>query len=111
MTDAGDIRRVFLEAQPTCLLPDAAALLGMSGDKLRGWVDAGEIEGVEMDDVVVVPWAELVSFGMDFWSQEALGAEAAEVIPELLLLADPRCGLRGCRWSRGSGSQRSITRR
>jgi len=40
----------------------------------------------------VLPWAELVSFGMEFWSQEvveeALGAEVAEAIPELLRLAD-----------------------
>jgi hypothetical protein len=39
-----------------------------------------------------VPWAELVSFGMDFWSQEvveeALGAELAEALPELLRLTD-----------------------
>jgi hypothetical protein len=52
----------------------------------------GEIEGVETKEGVLVPWDELVSFGMDFWSQEAvesaLGAEAAEVIPELLRLTE-----------------------
>jgi hypothetical protein len=40
----------------------------------------------------VLPWGELVSFGMDFWSQEvveeALGADVAAVIPELLRLTD-----------------------
>ena len=39
-----------------------------------------------------MPWSELVSFGMDFWSQEvveeALGADLVEVLPELLRLAD-----------------------
>ena len=38
------------------------------------------------------PWAELVSFAMDFWDQAdveaALGAELADVLPELLQLAE-----------------------
>jgi hypothetical protein len=41
---------------------------------------------------MVIPWTELVSFGMDFWSQEvveeALGADVAEALPELLRLTD-----------------------
>ena len=41
---------------------------------------------------MVVPWAELVSFAMDFWDQAdveaALGAELADVLPELLRLDD-----------------------
>ena len=40
----------------------------------------------------MVPWAELVSFGMDFWSQEvvekALGTDAIDLIPELVRLTD-----------------------
>jgi hypothetical protein len=39
-----------------------------------------------------IPWAELVSFGMDLWSQEAveaaLGADLGEAIPELLRLTE-----------------------
>jgi hypothetical protein len=58
---------------------------------VRGWIESGELEGVDSDGGLVLPWAELVSFGMDFWSQEvveeALGA-AADVIPELLRLTD-----------------------
>jgi hypothetical protein len=42
--------------------------------------------------VIVLPWEELVSMAMDFWEQvdveEALGAEVAEALPELLQLAD-----------------------
>lgn len=56
---------------------------------LRAWIEVGELEGVDTDEGLVLPWAELVSFGMDFWSQEvveeALGAEVAKVLPELLL--------------------------
>ena len=59
---------------------------------MRSWVECGEIEGVETDSGLVVPWAELVSFAMDWWSQEtveeALGAEVAEAIPELLRLTE-----------------------
>jgi hypothetical protein len=40
----------------------------------------------------MLSWGELVSFGMDFWPQEAiesaLGADLADAIPELLRLAD-----------------------
>ena len=55
-------------------------------------MESGEVEGIETDEGLVLPWAELVSFGMDFWSQEvveeALGAELAEALPELLQLTD-----------------------
>lgn len=88
---AASIRRLFLEPQPTYTLPEAAALLGMSWREVRDWIEGGELEGVETEDGLRLPWAELVSFGMDFWSQkvveEALGAELAEAIPELLRLA------------------------
>ncbi|HEY0370934.1 MAG TPA: hypothetical protein VGD79_02980, partial [Thermoanaerobaculia bacterium] len=39
-----------------------------------------------------VAWAELVSFGIDLWSQEiveeALGADMADVLPELVRLTE-----------------------
>jgi hypothetical protein len=92
MNDAVKIRQLFFSPQPTYTVREAADMLGMDVDDVRGWMEVGEIEGVETDEGLVVPWSELVSFGMDFWSQEvveeALGAEAAQVIPELLLLAD-----------------------
>jgi DNA-binding ferritin-like protein (Dps family) len=64
----------------------------MSERELRGWVAAGELEGQETRDGLVLPWAELVSFAMSFWDQEeieaALGDDLATAIPELLRLAD-----------------------
>jgi hypothetical protein len=85
------IRRLFLEPKATYSIADAATLLGMKLRDVRGWMEVGELEGVDSPEGVVVPWTELVSFGMDFWSQEvveeALGAELAEAIPELLRLA------------------------
>lgn len=86
------IRNLFLHPKPTYPVSDAATLLGMDWRDVRGWMEVGELEGVDTDEGLVLPWAELVSFGMDFWSQEvveeALGAEVAEAIPELLRLTE-----------------------
>ena len=92
MTQVENIRSLFLHSHPTYSIPEAAELLGMRWRDVRGWIESGEVEGVDSDGGLVLPWAELVSFGMDFWSQEsveaALGAEVAEAIPELLRLTD-----------------------
>ncbi|HEX7677323.1 MAG TPA: hypothetical protein VF713_04320 [Thermoanaerobaculia bacterium] len=62
-----------------------------------GWMEVGELEGVDTRHGVMLSWGELASsFGMDFWPQEApvkaiaaaLGADLADAIPELLRLAD-----------------------
>ncbi len=86
------IRSLFLEPRPTYTIADAAELLGMHWRDVRAWMESGELEGVEADEGLVLPWGELVSFGMDFWSQEvveeALGADLAAAIPELLRLTD-----------------------
>ena len=92
MTTPTHIRTLFLHPKPTYTIGEAAALLEMEWRELRGWMDAGEVEGTETDEGLVLPWGELVSFGMDFWSQEvveeALGAEVAEALPELLRLTE-----------------------
>jgi len=92
MTRRTSIRRLFLEPKPSYPLADAAKLLGMKVKELGGWVQAGEIETVDGDGGAVIPWAEVVSFGMDLWSQEAveeaLGEEVAHAIPQLLRLTD-----------------------
>jgi hypothetical protein len=86
------LRTLFLHPKPTYAIGEAATLLEMDWRDLRGWMETGEVEGIETDDGLVLPWAELVSFGMDFWSQEvveeALGAELAEALPELLRLTE-----------------------
>jgi DNA-binding ferritin-like protein (Dps family) len=92
MFDPAAIRRLFLEPEPSYSASDAAALLGMSRGELRGWVEAGELEGNETRDGLVLPWDELVSFALGFLDQEeieaALGNDLATAIPELLQLAD-----------------------
>jgi hypothetical protein len=92
MPNVSAIRTLFLHPRPAYPLPDAAALVGMDEREVHGWVDVGELAAVEGDGGLVIPWPELVSFGMDLWSQEAveeaLGADAAGVIPELVRLTD-----------------------
>jgi hypothetical protein len=92
MPDVEKIRSLFLKPKPTYTITEAAILLGMDWREVRGWVEVGELEGVDTDEGLRVPWSELVSFGMDFWSQEvveeALGADVAEALPELLRLTD-----------------------
>jgi hypothetical protein len=85
------IRDLFLHPHPTYSIAEAASVLGMDWREVRGWVEAGELEGVETDSGIVLPWPEVVSFAMAFWSQEvveeALGDDLARVIPELVRLA------------------------
>ncbi|MEA2488967.1 MAG: hypothetical protein QOH21_759 [Acidobacteriota bacterium] len=91
-TNLTHIRTLFLHPKATYAVGEAAALLAMDEADLRGWMEVGELEGVMTDEGLVLSWAELVSFGMDFWSQElveeALGAELAEALPELLRLTE-----------------------
>jgi hypothetical protein len=86
------IRQLFLAPKPVYSVAETADVLGMTRDELRGWMEVGEIEGTRSGGALVVEWAELVSFGVDFWSQEAveeaLGGDAADVIPELVRLTD-----------------------
>ena len=86
------VRHLFLEPEPSYSSSEAAALLGMTSEDLRGWVEAGELEGDQTKDGLALPWAELVSFAMGFWDQEeieaALGDDLATAIPELLRLAE-----------------------
>ncbi len=92
MTDVASIRSLFLEAKPTYSIAEAAGLLGMEWRDLRSWIESGELEGIETDEGLVLPWAELVSFAMELWPQEtveeALGADLADAIPELLRLTE-----------------------
>ncbi len=86
------IRHLFLNPQPTYSPIEAAEAIGMSVEDVRGWMEVGELEGVRSDERIVLPWAEMVSFAMDFWEQAdieaALGADVAKALPELLQLAD-----------------------
>jgi hypothetical protein len=85
------IRALFLHPRSTYSIAGAASVLGMDWREVKGWVESGELEGVDTENGLVLPWAEVVSFAMDLWSQEvieeALGEDLAAVIPELVRLA------------------------
>jgi len=86
------IRDLFLNSRPTYTSAEAAEAIGMSFEEVEGWMEVGELEGIEVGGEVVLPWEELVSFAMGFWEQAdieaALGAELAEALPDLLMLSD-----------------------
>jgi hypothetical protein len=92
MPNVSAIRTLFLNPRRTYLLPHAATLLGISEHELRGWIEAGEVEAIGPNEAPELPWDEVVSFGMEWWSQEfveeALGEDVARIIPELLRLTD-----------------------
>jgi hypothetical protein len=92
MVNVDHIRSLFLHPRPTYTIPVAATLLEMDWRDVRAWIESGELEAVDTDEGLVLSWEELVSFGMEFWSQEvveeALGAEVADAIPELLRLVE-----------------------
>jgi hypothetical protein len=86
------IRKLFLEPKSNYSLTTGARVLGITVKELRAWIDAGEMETDEGSGGVTIPWSEIVAFGMDIWSQatveNALGADVAEAIPELLRLTE-----------------------
>jgi hypothetical protein len=92
MPTVSAIRSLFLSPRPSYRIPDVAALLAIAEEDVVGWIDAGDLEGLDTSEGLLVPWAELVSFGMDFWSQDAveqaLGTDAIDLIPELVRLTD-----------------------
>ncbi|MBV9068663.1 MAG: hypothetical protein JO093_07730 [Acidobacteria bacterium] len=81
------IRELFLDPRPSYSPAEAAEAVGMAIEDVWGANALGELETDESGDI---PWAELVSFAMDFWDQEeveaALGDDLADVLPELLRL-------------------------
>jgi hypothetical protein len=92
MSNPNAILQLFLHPHSTYSVDDAADLLDVDAADLRKWIASGELEGVETAEGLVVPRAELVSFGMEIWDQEdvedALGGEVDDAIPELLRLTE-----------------------
>lgn len=90
-TDA-NIRQLFLQPSRSYPVAEAARLLGVGWRDVRAWIESGELAAVETDTGLAVPWTELVSLGMERWSQEvveeALGDDLTEVLPELVRLTD-----------------------
>jgi hypothetical protein len=92
MTNAAAIRSLFLSPRPSYTIAEVASLLRMTKDDVSGWIESGELEPIDGPSGLAVPWEEIVSFGMEFWSQEvveeALGADVIAALPDLVRLTN-----------------------
>jgi excisionase family DNA binding protein len=97
MTLNDRIRNLFLASRATYTVAEAAELLNLSWAEVRGWLETGEVEGIETGRGLVLPWAEVVFMGMEWWGQEAveeaLGEDRQRALPELVQLAELRVRL------------------
>jgi hypothetical protein len=102
MTPHQRIRQLFLEPQPTYGADECASLLACSHEEVITAIARGDL-AVELPRTIPrVPWEEVAFAAAEKWPQElieeALGVEAASVIPELVRLTDlhvrvPRFGV------------------
>jgi hypothetical protein len=97
MTINDRIRSLFLASRSTYTIGETAALLDLSWEEVSGWLENGEVEGIETERGLVLPWAEVVFLGMEWWGQEAveeaLGGDLPRALPELVQLAELRVRL------------------
>ncbi|HSY51805.1 MAG TPA: hypothetical protein VLC46_23585 [Thermoanaerobaculia bacterium] len=60
-----------------------------------GWIEVGEMEGVDAPHGLILSWGELASFAMGFWSQEsietALGTDLSGATPSSSASATWKC--------------------
>ncbi|MCU1244472.1 MAG: hypothetical protein JWN02_382 [Acidobacteria bacterium] len=91
-TTRSRIRDLFLSDPPSFDLAPAAELLGVTLPDLRREIDDGAIVAVSTALGERVPRAELIAAAMRAWEQplieEALGEDAALVLPEAIRLVD-----------------------
>jgi hypothetical protein len=89
-----NIRHIFLSPRPNFALMTAASLLGMTFDVLKQEIEEGAIVAVSTRLGQRVSREEMVAAAMRIWEQavieEALGADAASVLPEAIRLVELR---------------------
>jgi hypothetical protein len=88
------IRHIFLSPRPNFALMTAADLLGMTLKELKREIDDGAIVAVSTAFGQRMTREELVALAMQKWEhaliEEALGADAAAVLPEAIRLVQLR---------------------
>ena len=91
------IRTIFLHQRPHVSIADATVLLGWAESEMGRAIGAGEIEVVSTDIGRWIWREELMAKALELWSQEdieeALGGDAAGVIPEAVRLMELRVRL------------------
>src|SRR5258707_15676991 len=102
-TTRANIRQIFLSRRPSYALMTAAMLLGMGFQELKREIEVGAIVAVSTRLGQRVASEEMIAAAMRVWEQavieEALGDEAASVLPEAIRLVELRA--RGPRDQRG----------
>src|SRR5437763_7592094 len=88
------IRHIFLSPRPNFALLTAADLLGMSLKELKREIEVGAIVAVWTAIGERMTREELVAVAMQTWElaviEEALGGDAARVLPEAIRLVELR---------------------
>jgi hypothetical protein len=88
------IRRIFLNRHPHVALFPAVDLLGISFAALKKEVADGSILAISTGVGLRIPREEMIAVAMRLWPQaqieEALGEEAARVLPEAIRLVELR---------------------
>jgi hypothetical protein len=91
------IRRIFLQERPHVSIQQAARLLGWSWEEMTAAIRAGEVELTATPLGKWFPRNELMAKGLEAWPldviEEALGDDAARVLPEALRTAELRVRL------------------
>jgi hypothetical protein len=113
------IRHIFLSPRPSFALMTAADLLGMTIKDLRREIEDGAIVAVSTGLGQRVTREEMMAAAMRVWEQgvieEALGEDAAAVLPEAIRLVELRAfdgtGGGGARLRDGPGVARERGRR
>ena len=89
-----DIRNIFLNPRPNVALINAAGLLGISFKTLKKEIADGAIVAVSTGIGRRIPREEMIAVAMRIWPQaeieEALGDDAARVLPEAIRLVELR---------------------
>jgi hypothetical protein len=89
-----DIRRIFLTPRPNVALMTAADLLGTTLKELKRDIDDGVIVAVSTALGPRLSKEELIAVAMQRWEQsvieDALGEDAASVLPEAIRLVELR---------------------
>jgi hypothetical protein len=88
--DAGHIRELFLDRQPSYRLSEAARLLGMTRGTLERAARADQEDAYRVNGRWRFTWRQVAYLAFRRWSlgdmHDALGADAAKVLPPLLAL-------------------------
>ncbi|HEX7153187.1 MAG TPA: hypothetical protein VF618_17000 [Thermoanaerobaculia bacterium] len=86
------IRTIFLQQRPHVSIAEGTVLLGWSRGEMAGAIARGEVEVTSTEAGTSLRREELMAKALELWApeaiEEALGAEAAGVLPEAVRLID-----------------------